>query len=337
VKRLVWLVNFSLALAFVVIALGAYTRLTDAGLGCPDWPGCYGKLIAPIHDHHVEELKNHFPEADIVPHKAWNEMVHRYVAGFLGLCVLAIFIATQILKTARVLGAVVLVLVTFQAALGMWTVTMNLLPIVVLAHLVGGFALFSLLALLRLQLSYLQEQELGLHRSTSEAALSSLLPFAYFALIILILQILLGGWTSTNYAAVVCYKLPFCEAGWTSKFSLGAAFTMPLGHDTYEFGVLSYESRMSIHVLHRIGAIITFITLAGFLLLVWSRANTIWIKKLIAIAGGLLVLQVTLGLINVLAHLPLANAVAHNVVAALLLITMITLVRSIYLRQSVKN
>lgn len=334
-SRFAGLVNFTLLLTLVVITLGAYTRLTDAGLGCPDWPGCYGKLTAPLHDGHVTELQQQFPDAQIEPHKAYNEMLHRYIAGLLGLAVLAIFIVSQCIKRFRLLTTLILAVVVFQAALGMWTVTLNLLPLVVLAHLLGGFTLLSLLALLRMEVYSRQqaEQKLPPPNMRSEERLTPLLPFAYVVLVILIGQIALGGWTASNYAAAVCYQLPFCESGWVEHFSLQSALHMPLGHETYEFGVLPYEARMSIHVLHRMGAILTLLALGSFIFCCWRRAQTHFMKNLTLAIAILLVLQFTLGLVNVVAQLPLLNAVAHNVVAANLLMLLVVFVRQMYLRR----
>lgn len=335
-NRFAALVNITLLLTLMVIALGAYTRLTDAGLGCPDWPGCYGKLTAPLHDGHIAEAQAKFPDAQIEPHKAHNEMLHRYIAGLLGLCVLTIALVSLCLKRFRLLSSAILLLVIFQAALGMWTVTMNLLPLVVLAHLLGGFTLLSLLALLRVNISWhkrSQQPEKHAQASTAEPRLARLLPFGYVAVLVLITQIMLGGWTSTNYAAAVCYQLPFCESGWIERFSVGSALSLSLGHDTYEYGVLPYEARMSIHVLHRIGAIVTLLVLGSFTFLSWRRATTKSMRRFPAIIAGLLLLQLTLGLVNVVAQLPLLNAVAHNVVAANLLMMVVVFLRQIYLRQ----
>lgn len=339
-KQFAALVNASLLLALMVIALGAYTRLTDAGLGCPDWPGCYGKLTAPLHDGHIAEAQAQFPTANIEPHKARNEMAHRYIAGLLGLCVLAIALVSQWLKKCRWLSGVILLLVIFQAALGMWTVTLNLLPLVVLAHLFGGFALFSLLALLRLeisrQLKRMDVSSINLNeKKYLEPRLISLLPLGYLAVLVLVLQIALGGWTSSNYAAAVCYQLPLCEAGWSERFSLQSAFSLPLGHETYEYGVLPYEARMSIHVLHRLGAMATLLLLGSFAFLCWRRAVTVAMRRLAAGIGCLLLLQVTLGLVNIIAQLPLLNAVAHNLVAACLLMLTIVFIRQIHLHRTV--
>lgn len=336
-SRFAALVNVTLLLTLMVIALGAYTRLTDAGLGCPDWPGCYGKLIAPLHDGHIAEAQAKFPDAEIEPHKAHNEMLHRYIAGLLGLCVLMIALVSLWLKRFRLLSLAILLLVIFQAALGMWTVTMNLLPLVVLAHLLGGFTLLGLLALLRVNISWYkrsQQAENNTLSSTAEPQLIRILPFGYVAMLVLITQIMLGGWTSTNYAAAVCYQLPFCESGWTERFSVASALSLPLGHETYEYGVLPYEARMSIHVLHRIGAIVTLLVLGSFVFLSWRRATTKSMRRTAAIVAGLLLLQLALGLVNVVAQLPLLNAVAHNVVAANLLMMLMIFLRQIYLRRT---
>jgi len=333
-NRFAALVNITLVLTLIVIALGAYTRLTDAGLGCPDWPGCYGKLTAPLHDTHVAEAQARFPQAQIEPHKAHNEMLHRYIAGLLGLCVLTIALVSQWLKRFRVLSSAILLLVIFQAALGMWTVTLNLLPLVVLAHLLGGFVLFSLLALLRMDIDWHQKnQKTNISMAQTEPQLARLLPLGYVVLSVLIVQIVLGGWTSTNYAAAVCYQLPFCESGWVERFSVQSAFSLPLGHETYEYGVLPYEARMSIHVLHRMGAVFTLLVLGGFAFFCWRRAATKIMRLFTVIIAGLLLLQLTLGLINVVAKLPLLNAVAHNLVAVNLLMMMVIFLRQIYLRR----
>jgi cytochrome c oxidase assembly protein subunit 15 len=337
-RRFTVLVNISLLLTLMVIGLGAYTRLTDAGLGCPDWPGCYGKLTAPLHDDHIAEAQAKFPDAQIEPHKAHNEMLHRYIAGLLGLCVLAIALVSFWIKRFRLLSTTILLLVIFQAALGMWTVTLNLLPLVVLAHLLGGFGLLSSLALLRVNIHWFRRNQIvDGHASVviAEPQLSRLLPFGYAVLMILIVQIILGGWTSTNYAAAVCYQLPFCESGWQEHFSVQSALSLTLGHDTYEYGVLPYEARMSIHVLHRMGALVTLVALGLFAFLCWRRAATTTMRRFAVVIAGLLMLQLTLGLVNVIAQLPLLNAVAHNLVAANLLMVLVIFLRQLYLHRMV--
>ena len=334
-QRFAYLINGTVLLTLMVIALGAYTRLTDAGLGCPDWPGCYGLLHAPVHDHHIEQALNNFPSATIEPHKARNEMLHRYIAGLLSLCVLAIFIASLALKRFRLHSGALLLLVVLQAALGMWTVTLNLLPLVVLAHLLGGFSLLCLLMLLRVRLACYAVKLTDKPALAGEPGLRKLLPLGYVALLVLIAQIALGGWTSANYAAVVCHQLPFCEAGWQQRFSLDAAFHMPLGHETYEYGVLPYEARMSIHVMHRMGALVTAFLVGGFAWLLWRRARAATMRKLSLTLFALLALQILLGLMNIVAHLPLWNAVAHNLVAANLLMMLVVVLQQVHWRSPV--
>lgn len=338
-KRFSVLVSCTLLLTLIVIALGAYTRLTDAGLGCPDWPGCYGKFHAPVLDHHIAAAQAQFPHLEVDPYKARNEMLHRYIAGLLGLAIAAIFFGSYYLKHYRLLATGLLLLVIFQAALGMWTVTLNLLPLIVLAHLLGGFALLCLLALLRAEIYWDQQSISATNNNTpaAEPALTAGLGFGYVVLLVLITQITLGGWTSTNYAAAVCSQLPFCEAGWQERFSLSLVFHLPLGHETYEYGVLPYEARMSIHVLHRIGAICTLLVFGAFLVWSWRRARSAFMRRLVVAMGILLLAQVMLGIINIVMLVPLWNAVAHNLVAALLLMLLLIFLRQIQLRKIATN
>lgn len=317
------LVNLAIVLSLVTILLGAYTRLTDAGLGCPDWPGCYGQWRAPKQLEQIALAQEKFPHARIEPHKAHNEMLHRYIASLLGVALAVIFFLGQWLGRNRLLVTIILMLAIFQAALGMWTVTLNLLPLVVLAHLLGGFALLCLLVLLRLH----SRVPLSV---AAEPQLASLIPMAWLTLTILLLQISLGAWTSSNYAALACHQLPLCEAGWQERFSLAEAFHLPLGHESYQYGVLTYDARMSIHVLHRAGALVSAIVIIGFAVLLWRRSRNKIIRRLALLLLSLLVLQLCLGLINVLAYLPLLNAVAHNFVAANLLLALVVLIDLLY-------
>ncbi len=323
------MVNLAILFAVVVIGLGAYTRLTDAGLGCPDWPGCYGRLTAPLHDGHIAEIQQKFPDAVVEPHKAHNEMLHRYIAGLLGLLVLGIFIVSQLLKRWRKLSALLLALVIVQALLGMWTVTLNLIPLVVMAHLLGGFLLLSLLAVLRLDIFNAQ------YTFAVEPELRRYLPLAYITLAFLLMQISLGGWTSANYAAMVCTQLPICDAGWQARFSLESIFHLPLGHDTYEYGVLSYDARMSIHVAHRFGAILTTLVFIVLLVCCWRKSLTAGMRRTLVLVALLLATQICLGIANIYWQLPLTNAVAHNVVAAHLLMLTLVLIRQLHLRTRV--
>jgi cytochrome c oxidase assembly protein subunit 15 len=301
----------SVLLAVVVIGLGAYTRLTDAGLGCPDWPGCYGHLTVPA-ESKVDELQELYPHRPLDRGKAWNEMIHRYVAGLLGLLILGIAILAWKQRSGPVgLPTLLLCLVIFQAALGMWTVTMNLMPLVVLGHLLGGFATLSLLTLLvaRLQLR-IPGGDVALKRFSRPAAL---------VLVVVLLQIILGGWTSTNYAALACTELPFCEAGWLSKLDFSAFHPWQPGHLSYEYGVLHYEERMTIHVMHRLWAIVAATLVLWLSWKLFHYANSRFFKRTAVALSLLLLLQVSLGVSNVVLMLPITIAVAHNLVAAMLM------------------
>lgn len=303
-KALKVLVSCAVVLAMLVILLGAYTRLTDAGLGCPDWPGCYGFLKVPEQAHHIEQAEALYPERPVESHKAWNEMIHRYFAGTLGVLILAIFLVS--LRQKRLfLPSLLLGLVIFQAALGMWTVTLALHPVVVIGHLLGGFSLLSLLALYWWQLQ----------PAPFIAVKQSLKLLFWPVLLVLSAQIALGGWTAANYAALACIQLPVCEAGWASRLNFDEAFSLHLGYDNYEYGVMSQSARVTVHVMHRIGAVITLLVVAAYAIALWRQSSGV-IQQLALAVLVLLLLQFSLGLANVVLHLPLANAVAHNFVAA---------------------
>ncbi|GAB2927930.1 COX15/CtaA family protein [Rheinheimera gaetbuli] len=311
-----WLATIAIFLTMAVILLGAYTRLTDAGLGCPDWPGCYGFLKVPHKEHHVAAAMEAFPERPLEPHKAWNEMIHRYFAGSLGLLIAAMFfIAVFRRQHNKLLPSALLALVVFQAALGMWTVTLNLLPLVVMGHLLGGFSLLCFLAVYWLRLH-------PQHRVVQPQPVS-LKPLALLAIVVLVGQIALGGWTAANYAALACIELPICESGWQQRLNISEAFDLHLGHDDYEFGVMSAEARQTVHVFHRFGAVLTLAVLAAFLWQLWRSATDGRLRKLALAAAALLAAQFTLGVLNVALHLPLGNAVAHNFVAANLLMLLV--------------
>lgn len=307
---------FATSLAFVVVLLGAYTRLTHAGLGCPDWPGCYGFIAVPSSAEQLAHAERHFPEAPVEADKGWNEMIHRYFAGSLGLAILAL--AAQALRRRRepgrplVLPLALLAVVIAQALFGMWTVTLKLWPQVVTAHLLGGFATLALLFLLTLRLSGAQPA------LPVPAPRLSLLAGA--ALALTAGQIALGGWVSSNYAAVACLDLPTCHGQWWPKMNFASAFhlTQAIGPN-YLGGQLDGEARIAIHLSHRLGALAVALTL---LLLAWRLARA-GLARLAGLLLAALALQIGLGLGNVLLHLPLAVAVAHNGGGALLLLALV--------------
>ncbi len=234
-------------------------------------------------------------------------MIHRYVAGSLGILVLLILIQSwRGSATPKTLPGLIAALIVFQALLGMWTVTMKLMPVVVMSHLLGGFTLFSLLLLLYLRLRPLQIPD-------GDPKARTLAPLAMVALAVVVLQIMLGGWTSSNYAALACTELPICEGDWSSNLRLADAFSPFQGqHPSFEFGVLDYHTRMTIHIAHRIGALLTAILVLTLAFMLWRRADSSMLKRSALVLTLVLGLQLSLGLANVLLHLPLPVAVAHN-------------------------
>jgi cytochrome c oxidase assembly protein subunit 15 len=310
---------FAAILAFVVIVLGAWVRLSHAGLGCPDWPGCYAKLTWPNAHHEVVIANEAFPDRPFESSKAWKEMIHRYLAGTLVLLVAAMnWMAwrRRDLSGLRVKCGFLLGLILFQAALGMWTVTLKLLPVVVMGHLMGGMATLSMLIWIIYNIRYAS----GYRPGTQVQALKKLV---LTAVTVLVLQIALGGWTSSNYAALACPDFPTCQGQmWPdTDFSEGFVLLREIGVD-FEGGVLDLPSRTAIHITHRIGAVITLLLLVytGLRLLKFSTLQRSGVLLL-----GLVGLQFLLGVFNVVLQLPLANAVAHNGVAALLLSVLVGL------------
>lgn len=307
-------------LALVVIVLGAYTRLSDAGLGCPDWPGCYGRMIIPEGQGFVDEANELYPERPLETGKAWKEMVHRYAAGGLGLLILILAaLAWKDRKdpdTPFWIPMTLLALVIFQALLGMWTVTLLLKPVIVMGHLLGGMTLLLLLVWLFL-MQYYQPS-----RTATNARISApSYPWAILALLILYLQISLGGWTSANYAALACPDLPQCQGQWLPPMDFQEGFLLwrGLGVD-YEYGVLAPDARTAIHFSHRIGAIITLLVISLASLRCLQVMNQ-RIKNSARAVLTLLFVQFGLGIANIIYTIPIAIATAHNGVAALLLVS----------------
>ena len=313
-SKLAW---FGVALALFVVVLGAFVRLSDAGLGCPDWPGCYGHLDWPTETHEITKANDAFPERAVEPHKAWKEMVHRYFAGTLGLVVLALFLwaFSKRREMSYSLPLVLGFVIVFQAALGMWTVTLQLKPIIVMGHLMGGMLTLSLLFWLALSSSQkIQPYRYAGHVKQWMVGL---------ALFLVILQIMLGGWTSSNYAALSCVGFPLCNGQLWPDMNFSEAFVMWRGLGVnYEFGVLDAPSRVAIQMAHRLGFVVVTLYLA------WLTTRLLKNRELMPLGvtvAGLLLLQITLGIVNVTFSLPLAVATAHNGVAALLLLSLVAL------------
>ena len=249
-------------------------------------------------------------------------MIHRYFAGALGLLILAIALLSvknRAQGTPLRLPLLILVIVIFQAALGMWTVTMKLMPIVVMGHLLGGFTTLCLLFLLHLRLNP--------HRiNRSDFSIKKYGRFALLGIVLLTGQIALGGWTSSNYAALSCVELPICQSGWQEQMNFENSFDLiPPARESYEFGHLSHDERVTIHVVHRFGAIAITIYLTWLLLMIYFKAQTSTFKTSAAVVGFALIAQVSLGVSNIWFSLPLSVAVGHNLVAACLMLTLIAL------------
>lgn len=313
-QRLQWFRRIALAgavLAAIVIVLGAWVRLTDAGLGCPDWPGCYGHLYPTQGD----------------AGKAWHEMIHRYVATTLGLIITTLLVWAVARRNDRdqplVPVALLFAVVSIQGTLGALTVTLLLKPLIVTAHLFGGLTTLSLLWWLAIE----PEKRIP---SLSELRLRK---FALAASIVLCAQIFLGGWTSTNYAAIACPDFPTCQRSWWPPMNFHDAFVLWRGLSIdYEGGVLANPARMAIHFSHRLGALIAGSTL----LLLGSLAATRGTSRRLSWGGmwvaATVLLQISIGVATVHFGVPLPLATLHNAGAALLVASMVWLLRALWPR-----
>jgi cytochrome c oxidase assembly protein subunit 15 len=301
---------FGAALAATVVVLGAWVRLTNAGLGCPDWPGCYGHL---------------YPQVDEAAGKAWHEMIHRYVAGTLGLIILTLLgwaVARRKDPEQPLIPVILLfVVVCLQGTLGALTVTLLLKPLIVTAHLFGGLTTLGLLWWL----------SITPERRRAAPAEVGLRKFAALACAVLVLQIFLGGWTSTNYAAVACPDFPTCQRAWWPSMDFRDAFVLwrGLGID-YEGGVLANPARMAIHFTHRLGAVVTGVVLLSMGLLTALRAQSARLTRAGMLLMAAVTLQIGIGIATVHFGIPLTLATLHNAGAATLVVALLWLVRALW-------
>lgn len=366
-KTLRMLALLAALFAFCIVMFGAFVRLSNAGLSCPDWPTCYGKATWPGHAQDIARANEDFPDRPYETHKAWREQVHRFLAGSLGFMVLAIAVmsawrrrmavvavlASAVFAAAGVamymrgaymvssllsalaialplvaaatlgrpgawrIGVAALAVIIFQAMLGMWTVTLLLKPIVVMGHLLGGLATFALLAW-----AALRWWRVG----TPDDRFAALRTPVAVGIAVLVCQIALGGWTSSNYAALACgTDFPQCLGQWWPQTDFPQAFVLWRGIGVnYEGGVLDMAARSAIQMAHRIGALVTFLYL-GWLSHRLARGG---LRKVGIAVAVVLVAQVLLGIGNVHLGLPLPVATAHNGVAALLLFTLLAALAS---------
>ena len=306
-----------ICLAFIVIALGAWTRLVDAGLGCPDWPGCYGFVVFPINEADIAIAESLYPEFPYDINKAIPEVVHRYFAATLGL--FAIFLVYLSFKqnenkNIRLWTIGLLIFICCQGIFGYLTVSLKLLPIIVTGHLFGGFTTLTLFFYI-----FLKSSNFDILNKMKIPNLKFIAGLAFF---ILIIQIFLGVWTSTNYASLACADFPTCQGSYLPEmdFKNGFNLNQEVGPN-YLYGLLDNPSRVAVHYSHRVSAIL--VTLIFLILM-----SKLWFTNAAPLAstlGILLITQISLGIINVVYVLPLYVAIAHNLVAATLLLTIFTI------------
>ena len=303
-------------LAFGVVSLGAWTRLVDAGLGCPDWPGCYGFAIFPMTEAEIAQANELYPERKFEIEKAIPEVVHRYFAGFLGLLIIGIFIMSLYLKpynslVTKLTGALV-VLVLCQSTFGYLTVSLKLWPQVVTMHLLGGFATTTLLFL-----TYMKLKDLDTGSSEPYGVSKKTYRLLNFAFPVLVAQIILGVWLSSNYAAFACPDFPLCQGQILpdSDFQMGFNFMQSIGPD-YLGGKLDHQSRTAIHLVHRLGALLVTFYFVALIASFYSEK----LKKYSGVLSFFLLLQLLLGISNIIYRLPLYVAIAHNLGALFLLL-----------------
>lgn len=308
-KRSAKLAFFTCILAVVVILLGAYTRLTDAGLSCPDWPNCYGYLTAPHTASQLLSAAQHYPSATINVKKAWTEMTHRYVAGTEGLLILILAFSMLSRREAKDLKSsfiaiALIALLGIQVMLGMLTVTEKLKPVIVLAHLLTGLTILSML-----WWTYLNAHGQDARRQKSSARF---IPWLWLGLIVLAAQITLGGWVSTHYAGLACIDFPYCN---------GQLLPSLQWHNLN-------TDLTTIHMLHRLGAFFTATYLGIVALFLLANRS---FRSLATLILALIALQITLGILNIIWLRPIWIALIHHSVALILLLTLITsLVKAYY-------
>ena len=300
-------------LAFIVIGLGAWTRLADAGLGCPDWPGCYGFITFPTTSQEIEMAEQLYPDSPVEIDKIIPEVVHRYFAASLGL--LAIFLLFISIKEKKhiLTSSLLLAIIIGQGIFGYLTVSLKLHPLIVTTHLFGAMITTSIFLVIFLRSLKLQH---------NFEILKSNRHLIMFGFVLIIFQIFLGAWTSTNYAARACLDLPYCQGELIPNTNFKEAFNLfqTIGPN-YLFGQMSNEARVAIHITHRIGAVVVFLY-SLFLIFKLKSKETL---PVLGAFGAILFLQVFLGINNVLSHLPLWNAVAHNIFGVMLFLCMIVI------------
>jgi cytochrome c oxidase assembly protein subunit 15 len=321
------------ALCLVVIVLGAWVRLTDAGLGCPDWPGCYGHVTPAGAERNEGKIESYSPGWEYDSGKAWREMIHRYAAtalGFIVVLITAIAIAYRRERPVSIpLAVSLLVVVVLQGALGAFTVWWLVKPLVVVLHLIGGLTTLLLLFWMWLNMRRTTRLVEPVPGATRSATLDGARRMAVIATVIVAFQIMLGGWTSSNYAAVACPDLPKCQQQWWPEgMDFSEAFVLWRGLDiNYTGGVLEHPARVAIHFTHRLGAIVASLAVLFAAWLAIRRAPTDLVRRAGYWAVGALGIQLLVAFLMILKAFPLSLAAGHNAGAALLMMSLILLNR----------
>ena len=301
------------AFCFIVIGLGAWTRLADAGLGCPDWPGCYGFVTFPTTPDEIAIAENLYPDFPVEIDKIIPEVVHRYFAASLGLLAIALLFIALRENKFKLESATLLLIIIGQGIFGYLTVSLKLHPLIVTSHLFGAIITTSLFLVIFMK-------SLKLTKTYDVLAKNKNLIIIGFVLIIF--QIFLGAWTSTNYAARACLDLPYCQGQLVPQTNFKEGFNLfqSIGPN-YLYGQMSNEARVAIHLTHRIGAIVVFFYSLFLAAKLWSSET----KNIVTGFLTILFIQVFLGVNNVLSSLPLWNAVAHNIVGVLLVLSFVVM------------
>ncbi len=314
-RRLVFVTWF---LTLDLIMFGAFVRLTDSGLGCPDWPGCYGNLSPVGASQHIRQALESMPYGAVSFPKAWIEMVHRYVGSLLGLMIIAIVYLgwryrREIGQTPR-LAVVTLIAVCIQGAFGAWTVTHQLMPVVVTSHLLGGMLLLALM-------TWLAAREKPYLAVKPEARKWQ--PWMILGTVLLFIQIALGGWVSTNYAALACMDFPTCHGQWLPPMDLKNGYSLIRGLGLMPSGeMISQHALTAIHWVHRNFAFIVFAYLG---VLAWKMRADAGLRGPATLVLALLAAQLFTGLTTIFFQWPLLIAVLHNGGAAGLVLASVTL------------
>jgi cytochrome c oxidase assembly protein subunit 15 len=323
-RKLVWVAAF---LTFDLIVFGGFTRLTDSGLGCPDWPGCYGLANPFLAHEHIEAAQAAMPTGPVTHFKAWIEMIHRYLAMGIGILIITLMAKAwlQWRKShnrafAPLMPTLLFGFVCLQGAFGAWTVTMKLQPVIVTIHLLLGLTLLALLA-------WLGGREDSLLKPVPvEANPASLRPvraLAILSAVVLAVQLALGGWVSTNYATLACSDFPTCNGTFVPEMDFEHGFTLwrELGK-TAAGHYLPFSALTAIHWVHRNFAVVLIVVLGATVWRAWSHPFLRPTARKIALV---LVLQALSGVATVYLNFPLTIAVIHNAGAALLvlLVTML--------------